>query len=179
MFGYFWLSYIWKIDFHIFREGQRKKSYRFHRSLHRNEPWQHLHLHQGHVTGLTVPYITEKRQERSTLDVEGIAAFLGDTNEHFQTLACPTVMWKPSSMSNWWEKRTKNRPHLLAQYGDRLCSKCIMVNLHAALSKRWKRSLMLQVESSNVGSVLFQDSKAWRIWTKTLILDRCREVKYG
>lgn len=111
MFGYFWLNYIWKIDFLIFRWDQRKKSYRCHRAAHRNEPWQHLYFHQGHITDLMAPYVTEKKQERSTLDIEGNIPFLGDINEHFQTLACFTVMWKLSSLSSWWEKRN-SPPHI-------------------------------------------------------------------
>lgn len=175
MFGYFWLSYIWKIHFHIFREGQRKKSYHSHRVLPRNEPWQHLHLNQGHVTGFTVPYVTEKRHDRSIFDVEGITAFLVNNSKFWLAL-----QWCESSAAYLTDGRKgqKNLPHLLAQYGDRLCSKCFMVNLHAVLSNRWKWSLMLEVESSSVGIILFQDSRAWRIWTETLILDRCRQVKY-
>lgn len=147
----------------------KEKSYLFHRALNRNESWQHLHLHQGHVTRPTVPYISEGGQERSTLDVEGSTAFLGDTNgdtgilgDTLLNFALPYSDMKAHiGMSNWWDKGTKNGPHLLTQYGHRLCSKCIMVNveiiwLPVALPSRWKWPLLFHAERGNIAIVFFQ-----------------------
>lgn len=174
MFGYLWLSYIWKIDFDILKESQRK-SYLLHRALNRNEPWQHLHLHQGHVTRSTVPYISEEGQERSRLDVEGSTAFLGDTKGHFQILLCPTVIWKLSGMSNWWDKGTKIGPHLLTQYGQRLWSKCVLVNVEII----WLPVILFLIALSKVEMIFAVTGWEWKCCYCSLSVRTVRHGGYG